>query len=147
MTANMNAELGNRICMWCGNRFRPRGDGGKPQVFCRPACRRAFDAAGRRWVAEAVAGGTLTLDSLRNGAAATRALLPEAVSPASYETAPQLAPIAPAARPGEAMRLLAVQSEGWHALAAAVSQELFDRLKCWHATRSVKKSAAGWERR
>ena len=29
--------------------------------------------------------------------------------------------------------LLAVPSEGWHALAAAMSQELFDRLKRWHA--------------
>ena len=31
--------------------------------------------------------------------------------------------------------LLVVQSEGWHALTAAMSQELFDRLKCWHAAR------------
>jgi len=28
-----------------------RRDGGKPQVFCRPPGRRAFDAAGRRSVA------------------------------------------------------------------------------------------------
>ena len=70
-------------CMWCGKGFALRVNGGKPQVFCRTACRRAFDAVGRRWVAEVIAASTLTLDSLRNGAAATRALLPEAVSPAS----------------------------------------------------------------
>ena len=34
--------------------------------------------------------------------------------------------------------LLAVQSEGWHALAAAMSDELFDRLKRWHAPRLAK---------
>ena len=73
----------DRACMWCGKGFALRVNGGKPQVFCRTACRRAFDAVGRRWVAEVIAASTLTLDSLRNGAAATRALLPEAVSPAS----------------------------------------------------------------
>jgi len=66
----------DRACMWCGKGFAPRVSGGKPQMFCHEVCRRAFDAAGRRWVAEAIADGTLTLDSLRNGAAATRALLP-----------------------------------------------------------------------
>jgi len=38
-------------CLWCGRAFTPRATGGKAQRFCRPACRRAFDAAGRRWVA------------------------------------------------------------------------------------------------
>jgi hypothetical protein len=69
------------VCLWCGKGFTPRHDGGKRQVFCRPVCRRAFDAAGRRWVAEAIATGTLSLDALRDGPAATRALLPGAISP------------------------------------------------------------------
>lgn len=68
-------------CLWCGRGFTPRVDGGKRQVFCREACRRAFDAAGRQWVAEAIAGGMLTVDALRNGAAATRALPSAAISP------------------------------------------------------------------
>jgi hypothetical protein len=64
----------DRVCLWCRKPFTPRRDGGKPQVFCRPACRRDFDTAGRRWVAEALATGMLTVDALKNGPAATRAL-------------------------------------------------------------------------
>jgi hypothetical protein len=79
MTGNMTEAAS---CAWCGRPFIPRATGGKRQVFCRPACRRGFDAAGRRWVAEAIATGTLTLDALRNGAATTRAFLPGAISPA-----------------------------------------------------------------
>jgi hypothetical protein len=70
----MTTEPGTRFCPWCEKGFTPRSDGGKPQLFCRPACRRHFDAAGRRWVAEAIATGVLPLDALRSGAAATRAL-------------------------------------------------------------------------
>ncbi len=69
-------------CKWCGRPFAPRGSGGKPQHFCQPACRRALDAAGRRWIAAALADGRLTIDALRNGLAATRAL------PADDETPP-----------------------------------------------------------
>jgi hypothetical protein len=61
-------------CPWCGSDFEPRRDGGKAQRFCREACRRAFDAAGRRWVAGAIAAGTVTIADLRDGSAATRAL-------------------------------------------------------------------------
>jgi len=64
----------HHICLWCSKAFVPRRDGGKPQVFCRPACRRAFDAAGRRWVAEAITTGVLNVVALRNAPAATRAL-------------------------------------------------------------------------
>jgi hypothetical protein len=135
----------SRACLWCGKRFTPRRDGGKRQVFCRTACRRAFDAAGRRWVAEALAGGTLTLDSLRNGAAATRALLPGVISPVPVSEPQKPAPVAPAERPGEAAELLhallSVSSDGWPALAAAMSDDLFDRLKRWHAPRLAKNSA------
>jgi hypothetical protein len=70
------SEPNSQLCFWCETRFTPRRDGGKRQVFCRPVCRRAFDAAGRRWVAEATASGALTVDALRNGSAATRALPP-----------------------------------------------------------------------
>ena len=75
-------------CLWCGRPFHARRDGGKRQVFCRPACRRDFDAAGRRWVAEAIAAGVMTVDALRNGLAATRALVPAAISPTSECKAP-----------------------------------------------------------
>jgi hypothetical protein len=64
----------DHVCLWCRKLFTPRRDGGKPQVFCRPACRRDFDAAGRRWVAEAIAAGVLTVGAVKNGAPATRAL-------------------------------------------------------------------------
>lgn len=85
------------VCAWCSRAFTPRATGGKPQVFCRPACRRAFDAAGRRWVAEAVAGGTLTVEDLKNGSPATRALLPAATShgPEGEAASQHLAPVAP----------------------------------------------------
>jgi hypothetical protein len=85
-------------CQWCSSPFAPRRNGGKRQVFDHPRCRRAFDAAGRRWVADALAGGTLTVKALRNGAPATRALAAEAVSPAPI--------LAPAEGPDEAAELL-----------------------------------------
>jgi hypothetical protein len=50
-------------------------------VFCCPVCRRAFDAAGRQWVAEAIATGVLTVDALKNGPVSTRALGPATTSP------------------------------------------------------------------
>ena len=132
----------------CGKGFIPRR--GKPQVFCRVACRRAFDAAGRRWVADAITAGMLTIDALRNGAATTRALLSGAVSTASLPEPQKPAPVAPAERPGEAAELLsallAVPSEGWHALAAAMSQELFDGLKHWQGRPTREQSVAVSER-
>ena len=92
-------------CAWCGRPFTPRATGGHTQRSCRSSCRKAFDAAGRRWVAEAIAAGMLTVSALRNGAATTRALLPGAISPAVHE--PQKpAPVAPAEQRGEAAELL-----------------------------------------
>ena len=61
-------------CLWCGRAFTLRATGGKAQRFCRPACRRVFDAAGRRWVAGALAAGALTIPDLRNAPSTTRAL-------------------------------------------------------------------------
>ena len=70
--------------------FVRRRDGGKRQLFCHSVCRRDFDAAGRRWVAEAIATGVLTVDALKNGAVATRALAPASISPApKIEARPQ----------------------------------------------------------
>jgi hypothetical protein len=63
-------------CFWCGRLFAPRHDGGRLQRYCSPACRRALDAAARRFVASAIADGRLTVADLRYGKArvATRAL-------------------------------------------------------------------------
>ena len=84
------SKAAGSVCCWCGKEFAPRRDGGKRQVFCRPACRRAFDGAGRRWVAEAIGAGVLTVDALKIGPAATRALVPAATSPVPVaEAAPQ----------------------------------------------------------
>jgi hypothetical protein len=124
------------FCVWCSHAFIPRATGGKRQVFCRPACRRGFDAAGRRWVAEAIASGTLTLDALRNGAAATRALLPMAISPAAIPEAQDAAPAASADSAEEAAELLDdllmavfdLPGDTWPDLAAALPDELFDRI-------------------
>ena len=128
----------DRACMWCGKGFAPRVSGGKPQMFCHEVCRRAFDAAGRRWVAEAIAAGTLTLDALRNGAVTTRALLPEAVSPAPVSE-PQKPLAAPAERPDEAAELLDdfltalldLPGDAWPDIAAALPDEVFDRIGRW----------------
>jgi hypothetical protein len=68
-------------CRWCGHAFMPRTGGGKPQTFCRPAHRRAYDHAGRRYVAAALADGTLTVGALRSGYSPTPAFLSEVVSP------------------------------------------------------------------
>jgi len=92
-------------CLWCGSRFKRRNDGGKAQRFCRPACRRALDAAGRRWIAGALASGALRVHDVRNGYPTTRALLPgaEAQAPtAGHSAGGQSAPVAPPEPPGEA---------------------------------------------
>jgi hypothetical protein len=54
-------------CPWCGSIFKPRC-GGTAQRFCRPACRRALDAAGRRWVEAAIASGALSMAELNRAA-------------------------------------------------------------------------------
>lgn len=79
-------------CAWCSRAFAPRATGGKPQVFCRPACRRSFDAAGRRWIAAAIAARTLTPDQLRNGPRTTRALPTGAISRLGGNPSPPMKP-------------------------------------------------------
>jgi hypothetical protein len=59
-------------CVWCGRDFTPRANGGKAQRFCRPAYRRALDAAARRFVSAALDGRMLTVFELRDRT--TRAL-------------------------------------------------------------------------
>jgi len=61
-------------CRWCGRAFTPRKNGGKPQYFCRSSCRRALDAAGRRWIAAALADGRVTIEALHSRLTETRAL-------------------------------------------------------------------------
>ena len=100
------SEPAGSICGWCSRAFMPRTTGGKRQVFCREACRRGFDAAGRRWVAGAIATGALTVDALRNGGATTRALPPGAILPAAISEPQKPAPVEPAERPDEAGDLL-----------------------------------------
>jgi hypothetical protein len=99
-------EHNRMTCAWCGRPFTPRCDGGKRQRFCREVCRRIFDAAGRRWVAGAIADGTLTLGQLRSGPAATRALLPQTVTPAQIDPAAKPAPLALATRVDDPAELL-----------------------------------------
>jgi hypothetical protein len=100
----MTAQPGDRACLWCGRGFAPRSDGGKRQLFCRPACRRGFDAAGRRWVAEAIATGVLAVDALRNGPATTRALVRAPTSPTPVGDVPSQHPTSVASRVANSYR-------------------------------------------
>jgi hypothetical protein len=61
-------------CPWCDRPFQARRDGGKRQVFCRTACRRAFHAAARNWVLAGLAAGHIAISDVKNGPPATRAL-------------------------------------------------------------------------
>lgn len=61
-------------CPWCGRDFALRTSGGRVQKFCSTRCRRALDAAGRRYIRDALTSGALTIADLRNGSVTTRAL-------------------------------------------------------------------------
>jgi len=61
-------------CCWCDRPFEPRQTGGRMQRFCRPSCRRSFHAVVRTWALDAIADGTLSIEEIRSGAPATRAL-------------------------------------------------------------------------
>jgi hypothetical protein len=114
-------------------------------VFCGPACRQQFHSATRRWAEAAVAAGTLSLDQIRNGAAAACTLLPGAVSPAPIDAAPKPAPVAPAESPDEAaellddflLALLDLPGDAWPDLAAALPDEVFGRIDRWMEVRFV----------
>jgi hypothetical protein len=68
-------------CPWCDRPFQARRDGGKRQVFCRTACRRAFHAAARNWVLAGLAAGHIAISDIKNGLPATRALPEAPISP------------------------------------------------------------------
>jgi hypothetical protein len=112
-------------------------DGGKRQVFCREVCRRVFEPAGCRWVAEAIATGALTVDALRNGAATTRALFPRSISPAPLpDGASDRRCCEPSWRSDEAADLLDdfliasldLPGDAWPDLAAALPDQIYDRI-------------------
>jgi hypothetical protein len=75
-------------CSWCNRPFRMRQSGGRAQRFCRPSCRRAFHGAARAWALDAIATGVMTVADLKNGLAATRALLLGTVAPSPVPKAP-----------------------------------------------------------
>jgi hypothetical protein len=91
---------------WCGRPFTPRTTGGRAQRYCALRCRRAYDAAGRRFVAAAIADGTLTPAALKKAYAATRALMLDAVSPAPISEPRKPASVAPAEGQDETAVLL-----------------------------------------
>lgn len=106
-------------CRWCGRAFAPRGSG-KAQHFCRPACRRALDAAGRRYVAEALGSGVLTIADLESGPAATCALAEEGKEPS---------PHAETAEPDALLSdvLDALPDDAW----ALLPDDVLDRIAAW----------------
>lgn len=53
------------MCDWCGKAFSPRTSGGHPQRFCRPTCQKAFHAAGRDWLKQALVDGRVTIRELK----------------------------------------------------------------------------------
>ena len=61
------------ICLWCETGFEPRG---KPQRFCSPPCRRAFDTACRKVGAAEIEAGRLQVFELKM-ALQQRACCPE----------------------------------------------------------------------
>jgi hypothetical protein len=70
---------GSILCLWCSRAFTPRR-GGSQQVYCRAACRSAYHKAARQWCERAIADGRLTVQDLRDGAAAA-CTLPEGGEP------------------------------------------------------------------
>jgi hypothetical protein len=61
-------------CAWCSGPFASRRSGGRPQRFCSPAHRRAWDTAARRLVARMVAESQLAVGVWHDdGRGATRA--------------------------------------------------------------------------
>jgi hypothetical protein len=123
-------------CLWCGRSF-PARRGGSPQRFCCAAHRLAFWSALRRWAERAVAAGVLTVADVRNGATPACTLRPGGISPAPVSEPQKPSPVAPAERYSEAEELLddllcalftEIPDNLWYNLAAALPNELFDRI-------------------
>jgi hypothetical protein len=70
-------------CAWCGHAFAPRR-GGTAKVFCTPAHRAAYHRATRQWCEREIAAGRLTVESLRNGAAAAYTLRQQDECPSTF---------------------------------------------------------------
>jgi hypothetical protein len=127
-------EMDDARCDWCDRPFRVRTTGGHAQRFCGIGCRRSYDAAGRRFIAEAIADGTLTPAALKSGYIATRALLLAGISPAPIDAArPPVAAAPPESAVELAVELLqdlivAAPDSEWF---AALPVELLDRLVAW----------------
>jgi hypothetical protein len=87
-------------------------------------------------VAEAIASGLLTIDALRNGAAATRTFLAGAISPAPVSEPQKSALVAPEEPSDEIAELLDdflialidLPGDTWPDLAAALPDEIYDRI-------------------
>jgi hypothetical protein len=86
-------------------------------------------------VADAIAGGKLTVDSLKNGAAATRALLAGAILPAPVSEPQKPGATAPGEQNEEAAELfnellctLLDLPDTWSVLTGALPDDLFDRI-------------------
>ncbi len=59
----------SQICTWCGTEYEPRNNGGKPQRFCSPDCRRDFFAACRAWAAREFEAGRVSVKDLQGASA------------------------------------------------------------------------------
>ena len=134
-TAEPPVNATSTACIWCGRPFRTRR-GGSPKRFCSATHRAAFWSALRRWGERAVASGILTVADVRNGAAVTCTLPPGGISPAAISRDQKAAPVPPAASPDGAnellddflIALLDLPGDTWPDLAAALPNELFDRI-------------------
>ena len=69
------ADVTDIRCLWCGQPYERRKDGGKRQRFCSPAHRRAFHHAAARWMAAAIETGAMSRALLREGLASNAALV------------------------------------------------------------------------
>ena len=76
------------LCLWCGQPFEPR-EGGKPQRFCQPTHRRAFDKAARAYVVWAIKTGRLSRTELRDTVQNQRGVAPDGQVAASGSPAPR----------------------------------------------------------
>jgi len=54
-----------RPCAWCSGPFTPRTTGGRRQLFCTEACRRASEKGMRQWTKGELAAGRVTIAQLQ----------------------------------------------------------------------------------
>jgi hypothetical protein len=133
---------GGGRCLWCEHPFRGHR-GGSAQRFCTARCRTAFWSALRRWGERALSAGVLTVDHIRSSDPAAGTLLPGAVSPAAISE-PQDAASAASADSAEdvaellddfLIAMLNLPGDAWPDLAAALPDEIYDRIDQYLETR------------